>query len=115
MTKSRDRNEDRFQQRSRDWALGALRRLVAYRNSSTAALLVIILALGGCATFDPREAIDCMTYDKVWRRPVADQRTERFLGKVDKDTARSRGGNHAVERRSLPWVDWQNYWATGDE
>src|SRR5262249_22508254 len=74
----------------------------------------LTFAAGGCATFDPREAIDCITYDKVWRRPVADQRTERFIGKVDKDTARCRGGSEAVDRRNLPCVDWQNYWAAGD-
>src|SRR5262245_62216381 len=107
MTKARDRNEDRFQQRSRDRALGALRKLVAYRNSSAAALLVMVVSVGGCATFDTREAIDCMTYGKVWSRPVAEQRTERLLGRVEKDTDRSRGGKSAVVRRTLRWVDWQ--------
>ena len=30
------------------------------------------------------------------------------------DTARCRGGERAVAGRELPWIDWQNYWATGD-
>jgi hypothetical protein len=33
---------------------------------------------------------------------------------VQEDTARCRGVDEAVKLRSLPWVDWQNYWATGD-
>ncbi len=47
-------------------------------------------------------------------RPIADERDERFLGKVQEDTARCRGGEHAVSLRQTPWVDWGNYWATGD-
>jgi hypothetical protein len=47
-------------------------------------------------------------------RPVALTREQRFIGKVSEDTARCRGGDKAVSARNLPWVDWQNYWATGD-
>ncbi len=47
-------------------------------------------------------------------RPVADQRTERFLGKVTESTARCRGGDRATMFAAEPWVDWQNYWAAGD-
>ena len=42
------------------------------------------------------------------------ERTERFQGKVQEDTAKCRGGEKAVEFRSTPYVDWANYWATGD-
>ena len=42
-------------------------------------------------------------------------RRERFLGKVNKDKARCRGDDKAVAERGRPWVDWSNYWATGDE
>jgi len=45
---------------------------------------------------------------------VAEERTARFLGKVQEDTARCRGGDAAGDRRRQPWVDWANYWATGD-
>ena len=49
-------------------------------------------------------------------RPIAeDDRRERFLGKVHKDTARCRGDDKAVAEGGRPWVDWSNYWAAGDE
>ncbi|TDI41939.1 MAG: oxygenase [Acidobacteria bacterium] len=45
----------------------------------------------------------------------ADGQTDRFLGKVDEKTARCFGGSHAVDFRHVPWVDWKNYWAAGDD
>lgn len=47
-------------------------------------------------------------------RPIAEQQTERFLGKVAEDTALCRGGDKAVAGRDSVWVDWPNYWGTGD-
>ena len=47
-------------------------------------------------------------------RRVADDRASRFLGKVEADTARCRGGDNAVRFQGSPYVDWANYWATGD-
>ena len=47
------------------------------------------------------------------RFPAAD-RTERFLGKVSDVQVRCRGGERAVKAMGTPWVDWSNYWATGD-
>ena len=47
-------------------------------------------------------------------REVADTREERFLGKVGEDAAECRGGDKALMYRDLPWLDWPNYWATGD-
>src|SRR5262249_42725097 len=47
-------------------------------------------------------------------RHVADARDQRFLGKVSETPAACRGGDRAVEFRAHPWVDWANYWATGD-
>jgi hypothetical protein len=47
-------------------------------------------------------------------RGVAEERTGRFLGKVEVDAARCRGGDNAVRFRSSPYVDWANYWAAGD-
>lgn len=46
---------------------------------------------------------------------IADDPTQRFLGKVEEDTARCRGGKKAVKFRNTPWVDWQNYYASGDQ
>jgi hypothetical protein len=47
---------------------------------------------------------------------VPDDRADRFLGKVRQDTANCRGGQQALEALALdmPWLDWANYWATGD-
>ena len=78
------------------------------------ALLALGLVAGGCATMDPKELTSCISYAWEGFRPLATDRERRFLGKVEEDTARCRGGNDAVEKRGLPWMDWQNYWATGD-
>jgi hypothetical protein len=43
-------------------------------------------------------------------RPLADARDARFQGKVSEDAALCRGDVKAAERRSLPWVDWRNYY-----
>jgi len=48
-------------------------------------------------------------------RPLATEREARFQGKVSEETALCRGGTKAQEGRALPWVDWRNYFATGDE
>lgn len=47
-------------------------------------------------------------------RPIAEQQSERFLGKVTEDTANCRGGHKALDRRGAVWVDWTNYWGAGD-
>ena len=46
--------------------------------------------------------------------PIATARTDRFLGKVHENTARCRGGETALKYVSGPWLDWTNYYATGD-
>ncbi|MGH8469350.1 MAG: peroxidase family protein [Gammaproteobacteria bacterium] len=58
---------------------------------------------------------DCAQVVREGFRPIAKERSERFLGKVQKETANCRGGQKALKYRGTPWVDWQNYWATGDE
>jgi hypothetical protein len=45
---------------------------------------------------------------------IADERTSRFLGKGSESHVRCSGGSKAVAHMGTPWVDWQNYWATGD-
>jgi hypothetical protein len=47
-------------------------------------------------------------------RRLADERSERFNGKVAESVARCRGGDKAAAFRATPYVDWTNYWATGD-
>jgi hypothetical protein len=56
----------------------------------------------------------CIESAKRGLLSVPDDRSKRFLGKVKEDTARCRGGDKAVQYRDTPWVDWQNYHATGD-
>ena len=69
--------------------------------------------LGGCASTG-KDLVSCAGMTAAGFRAVADTRDQRFEGKVTEDTARCRGGDKAVAHRDLPWVDWQNYWATGD-
>jgi hypothetical protein len=71
------------------------------------------LVLAGCAT-SPETLDACVKLAAGGLRPVAEDRAQRFLGKVQEETARCRGGERAVASRSLPWIDWQNYWATAD-
>ena len=47
-------------------------------------------------------------------RPIAATRDQRFQGKVEDSTAVCRGGDVAAQFRATPWVDWSNYWGTGD-
>lgn len=47
-------------------------------------------------------------------RSLAVDRSARFLGKVSEGQAGCRGGANAVTSRMTPWVDWANYWGTGD-
>jgi hypothetical protein len=83
------------------------------RREVGSVLLGTLLVLGGCAT--QHESVEsCLQVAERGLRPVAEDRSQRFLGKVREDTARCRGGDRAVQARTLPWIDWQNYWATGD-
>jgi len=64
---------------------------------------------------DPDSVSACKAMVKGGLRKLPDDRTQRFLGKVrDDDTAFCRGGEKAVSYRDVPWVDWSNYYATGD-
>jgi len=56
----------------------------------------------------------CIETAKSGLLDIPEDRSKRFLGKVQEDTARCRGGEKAVQYRDTPWVDWQNYYATGD-
>ena len=60
-------------------------------------------------------ACPCEEMVKGGLRPLPDDRLKRYLGKVrDDSTAFCRGGDKAVSYRETPWVDWSNYYATGD-
>jgi hypothetical protein len=84
----------------------------------------LLLALAASACVSPPPAHDaqapqselgaCAAMLARGFRPLALERDERFLGKVAEDVARCRGGDRAVATRGAPYVDWANYWATGD-
>jgi hypothetical protein len=77
-------------------------------------LFATVLSAGACAS-KPEDLAACAKM--AWRGlpDVAETRERRSLGKVRyEETARCRGGEKAVALRGLPWVDWQNYWAAGD-
>lgn len=76
-------------------------------------VIAVMLFLAGC-TSSRQELKACAAMVNSGFRPVAKERTERFLGKVQEATALCRGGEKAVMFRGTPFVDWANYWATGD-
>jgi hypothetical protein len=45
---------------------------------------------------------------------IPTDRSLRFQGKVSEAAALCRGGEQALQFRGTPWVDWSNYWGTGD-
>ncbi len=85
-------------------------------------LLVAVLALtrwDGAAADSLAQRLealrDCARVAADGFRPIAEDRMLRFLGKVAKETGNCRGGEKTLAHRATPWVDWQTYWATGDE
>jgi len=81
-------------------------------------LLLNLVLLGACADMegraDPDSDLACARMTAGGFRRIAEDRTDRFLAKVETDTARCRGGERAVHSQGSPFVDWANYWATGD-
>jgi hypothetical protein len=55
-----------------------------------------------------------MVIDELHTLKIPDNRALRFQGKVSEATALCRGGEQALQFRNTPWVDWANYWGTGD-
>ncbi len=80
--------------------------------------LVAPLLLAGCVSTTPQASLDdtrnCTAMVLGGFRKVADERAERFNGKVGEAVARCRGGDKAVAQSHSPFVDWPGYWATGD-
>lgn len=76
----------------------------------------VALAVGACEQTRglTTSLIGCADEISTGVRPIATSRDRRFLGKVQASTARCRGGDKAVSRRDVSWVDWANYYATGD-
>src|ERR1700680_137067 len=80
---------------------------------------VAALGAGTLGAPDPkveeaRELKACaqMVLDGVMKIP--DVRSQRFLGKVSSDSMLCRGGEKSLQFRMTPWVDWSQYWGTGD-
>jgi len=55
-----------------------------------------------------------MVSDELKVLKIPADRGPRFQGKVSEATAMCRGGYKALQFRGTPWVDWGNYWGTGD-
>src|SRR4030095_1041291 len=72
----------------------------------------MICTAGSCKENELQSCIDKVL---AGSKPIAETRNQRFEGKVSEDTARCRGGEKAVEARSVPWLDWANYYGTGDQ
>ena len=76
------------------------------------------LALAADSTPDPKleeakELKACAQMVLNGVRKIPDDRAQRFLGKVTEAEAICRGERNLQFRRT-PWVDWSQYWATGD-
>jgi hypothetical protein len=89
------------------------------RTAIGAVLVIVILpALVLAVSADAREEVAslraCSRLATPPIRKIADQRKDRFLGKVREYTALCRGGDRALAYRSTPWVDWPHYWGAGD-
>ena len=83
--------------------------------------LIVTLVFMGCDWFDSAEKKEakkslaaCKRMVKSGIRRIPDDRAKRFLGKVQEDTALCRGGEKTAKYRDTPWLDWANYFATGD-
>src|SRR6266545_1165436 len=75
-----------------------------------------LLSVVGCERSEQlwSSLVGCAHEISTGPRALADTRERRFLGKVQASTARCRGGDTAVARRDVPWVDWANYYSTAD-
>jgi hypothetical protein len=74
----------------------------------------LALAAAFSASCKNNSLVGCADELSGHARKIAATRDTRFLAKVKADTALCRGGEVAVERRDVPWVDWRNYYGAGD-
>src|ERR1041384_4118249 len=77
------------------------------------ALVIVLLFLPGFTT-EVWSGVNCGLLAMKGFRPIAEDRAQRFQGKVKAYTAACRGGKRPAAGRATPWVDWSNYWATAD-
>lgn len=77
-------------------------------------LLIIVAAFVGVSWHFGYDYVSCAKRIVGGLRPIAAERDQRFIGKVDADALSCRGDARALANRDVPWVDWTNYWSTGD-
>lgn len=87
---------------------------ITLRIAAVACILSTLLLTYTVNVRAESETQACIEVAKRGLLEVPDDRSRRFLGKVRQDTALCRGGEKAVKYRATPWVDWQNYYGTGD-
>lgn len=88
---------------------------VAAQHFSLLSFVLIALVGQPVQALSPMEELSaCKTLIKNGLRPVAEDRVNRFQGKPSDVALLCRGGQQALQYKDQPWVDWSNYWATGD-
>ena len=81
----------------------------------TLAAVAVVAAAFVYLGFPPTDVPSCVELMRRGFRPIADDRALRFQGKVQPFTGRCRGPERVQQAAARPWVDWANYWATGDD
>ncbi|MEZ5855481.1 MAG: peroxidase family protein [Hyphomicrobiaceae bacterium] len=84
------------------------------RGPLVIALLAIAAIVAG-SYVSGNDYVSCVAQLARGMRPVASDRGDRFLGKPNEVALRCRGDERALANRETPWVDWSNYWSTGDK
>ena len=95
---------------------GDMKKCISFRDSFLilCALVCGLFAHSNNAYADSNSKA-CIKWAKGGFPEVADDSSKRFMGKVDENAARCRGGEKANQYRNTPWVDWSNYYATADK
>jgi hypothetical protein len=85
------------------------------RTLVTVAVVVVPITAAAIAVAPDLSSIRaCRQLASDGLRPIAENRKDRFLGKVKEYTAICRGGEGALALKNTPWVDWSTYWGAGD-
>ncbi|HME10049.1 MAG TPA: peroxidase family protein [Bryobacteraceae bacterium] len=63
---------------------------------------------------EARELKACAQVVLAGFQKIPDARAQRFLGKVSATEMLCRAGQKSLQFRLTPWVDWSQYWGTGD-
>ncbi len=81
---------------------------------------LVVFPLLFVAACDSEDKIDlpsdkaCVAMILEGLKALPKDRADRFQAKVSQASAICRGGQRALAGRQTPWVDWGNYWGTGD-